>query len=86
MIAFSIAAIVASEYTKISAGLIAGSAIVRAWFNKEIAAGKALLARIKATTEAEIAKAEVDLKKIGVEIVTEAKKVEAAVVADVKKI
>jgi len=86
MIAFGIAAIAASEYTKILAGLIAGSAIVRAWFNKEIKAGKALFARLESKTAADIANAEAHLYSIGVQVFDKVKTDAKAVEADVKKI
>lgn len=84
MVAFGIVA--ASGYTKALAGLIAGSAIVRAWFRKEILAGKILLEHIEAAAKADYERIVTEADAIGGTLVTEVKKVETSVKADASKV
>lgn len=63
MIAFlTVGAVLTSTWTKIVASFVAGSATVRAWFKKEIAAGKAELAKIDTAVVADVKKVEAKVK------------------------
>jgi hypothetical protein len=56
MVIFSLTAVLTSEYAKLVASFIAGSAAVRLWFAKEIAKGKAELKKIETAVVNEIKK------------------------------
>ena len=53
---------IVSDYGKLVASFLAGSAVIRAWFAKEISAGKALLAHVEAKIKADAAKVEAGIK------------------------
>lgn len=61
-------AVLTSTWTKVAASFVAGSATVRAWFTKEIAAGKTELAKIDiavvADAKAVEAKVKVEVDKL----------------------
>jgi hypothetical protein len=64
MVVFTLTAFFGSTYTKMVASFLAGSATVRVWFAKEIAAGKAEINKISSAVKTDVAKVEADIKKI----------------------
>lgn len=75
MVIFSLAAVFGSAYTKAVASFIAGSAAVRAWFNKEIKASRVYFAEVGAKVAVDAKKVETAVKSDASKIVTDIKKI-----------
>ena len=87
MIAFSLTSLVAyAGFLKIAGAVIGGAAATRAWFSKEIKAGKILLQHIEAAAKADYEKTVTEADAIGGTLITDAKKVETSVKSDASKI